>query len=65
MKSLQCFSSVAARNPKLDYGKVRRTHSSRVLRPGSNVCSEHMNDWQYLSQGDLIEGNEFFSKSKS
>ena len=35
------------------------------LRPESNVCSEHMNDWEYLSLGDLIEQNEFFSKSKS
>ena len=32
--------------------------------PGSKVCSEHMNDWQYLSLGDL-EQNEFFPKSKS
>ena len=37
---------------------------SRVLRPGSKVCSENMNDWQYLSLGDL-EQNEFFPKSKS
>ena len=37
---------------------------SRGLRPGSKVCSENMNDWQYLSLGDL-EQNEFFPKSKS
>ena len=37
---------------------------SRGLRPGSKVCSEHMNDWQYLSLGDQ-EQNEFFPKSKS
>ena len=35
--------------------------SLRGLRPGSKVCSEHMNDWQYLSLGDL-EQNEFFPK---
>ena len=35
---------------------------SRGLRPGSKVCSEYMNDWQYLSLGDL-EQNEFFLKS--
>ena len=29
--------------------------------PGSKVCSEHMNDWQYLSPGDL-EQNEFSPK---
>ena len=23
------------------------------FRPGSKVCSENMNDWQYLSLGDL------------
>ena len=28
------------------------------------MCSEHMNDWQYLSLGDQ-EQNEFFPKSKS
>ena len=32
---------------------------SRGLRPGLKVCSEHMNDWQYLSLGDL-EQDEFF-----
>ena len=37
---------------------------SRSLRPGSKVCSEHKNDWQYLSLGDLQQ-NEFFPKSKS
>ena len=31
------------------------------LRPGSKVCSEHMDDWQYLSLGDL-EQNEFSTK---
>ena len=30
-----------------------RFSNSRGLRPGSKVCSEHMNDWQYLSLGDL------------
>ena len=30
----------------------------------SKVCSEHMNDWQYLSLGNL-EQKEFFPKSKS
>ena len=36
---------------------------SKGLRPGSKVCSEHMNDWQYLSLGDL-ESNKmiFFPK---
>ena len=37
---------------------------SRGLRPGSKVCSEHKNDWQYLSLGDLQQ-NKFFPKSKS
>ena len=37
---------------------------ARGLRPGSKVCSEHMNDWQYLTLGDLEE-NEVFPKSKS
>ena len=37
--------------------------TSRGLRLGSKECSEHMNDWQYLSPGDL-EQNEFFLKSK-
>ena len=23
--------------------------TQRVLRPGSKMCSEHMNNWQYLS----------------
>ena len=27
--------------------------SSRGLRPGSKVCSEHMNDWHSFSLGDL------------
>ena len=31
------------------------------LRAGPKVCSEHMNDWQYLSLGDL-EQNEFSPK---
>ena len=31
------------------------------LRPGPKVCSEHMNDWQYLWLGDL-EQNEFSPK---
>ena len=40
---------------------VLSSHSSyRGLRPGSKECSEHKNDWQYLSLGDL-EPNEFFS----
>ena len=39
---------------------VKRT-SLRGLRPGLKVCSEHMNDWQYLSLGDL-EQDEFFPK---
>ena len=38
--------------------------SSRGLRPGSKVCSEHKHDWQYLSLGDL-EPSEFFPKSIS
>ena len=29
------------------------TSYRRGLWPGSKVCSEHMNDWQYLSLGDL------------
>ena len=37
---------------------------SRGLRPGSKMCSEQMNNWQYLSIGDL-EQNELFPKSKS
>ena len=37
---------------------------SRGSRLGSKVCSEHMNDWQYLSLGHL-EQNEFFPKTKS
>ena len=37
---------------------------SRSLRPGSKECSEHKNDWQYLSLGDLQQ-NELFPKSKS
>ena len=37
---------------------------SRGLRLGSKACSENINDWQYLSLGDL-EQNEFFPKSKS
>ena len=37
---------------------------SRGLRPGSKKCSEHMNNWQYLSSGDL-EQNELFPKSES
>ena len=37
---------------------------SEGLRPGSKACSENMNDWQYLSLGDL-EQNAFFPKSKS
>ena len=45
-------------------GVLSTAKFSRGLRPGSKVCSEHMNDWQYLSLGDL-EQNEFFPKSKS
>ena len=37
---------------------------SRGLRPGSKVCSEHMNDWQFLSLGDL-ELKEIFPESIS
>ena len=36
---------------------------SRSLRLGPKVCSEHKNDWQYLSPGDLQQ-NEFFPESK-
>ena len=32
---------------------VKEFASSRGLRPGSTVCSEHMNDLQDLSPGDL------------
>ena len=32
----------------------------RGLRPGSEVCSKRMDDWQCLSLGDL-EQNDFFS----
>ena len=42
-----------------DFSKQKDILNSRDLRPGSKVCSEHMNDWQYLSQGDL-EQTEFF-----
>ena len=42
---------------------IQWTHS-RGLRPGSKKCSEHMNNWQYLSSGDL-EQNELFPKSES
>ena len=34
---------------------------SKGLRLVSKVCSEHKNDWQYLSLGDLEE-NEIFPK---
>ena len=37
---------------------------SRGLIRRSKVCSQHMNDWQYLSLGNL-EQKEFFPKSKS
>ena len=40
------------------------TNVSRVLRPGSKMCSENINKWQYLSLGNL-EQNELFPKSKS
>ena len=43
-------------------GVLSTAKFTRGLRPGSKVCSEHMNDWQYLSLGDL-EQNEFFLKS--
>ena len=49
---------------------LRATRTSRnkdlkgFIRPGSKMCFEHMNNWQYLSLGDL-EQNELFSKSKS
>ena len=29
--------------------------ASRGLRPGSKVCSEHMNDWRHLSLRDLVQ----------
>ena len=35
---------------------------SRGLKPGSKGCSEHMNDWQYLSLGDLDKMNFFSPK---
>ena len=41
--------------------KEARPDISRGLRPGSKVCSEYMNDWKYLSLGDL-EQNEFSPK---
>ena len=34
--------------------------NSSGLMSGSKACSENMNDWQYISLGDL-EQNEFFS----
>ena len=42
-------------------GLIRTLNSLLLkgLRPGLKVCSEHMNDWQYLSLGDL-EQDEFF-----
>ena len=39
----------------------KETDISRVLRPGSKVCSENMNDLHNLSQGGL-EQNEFSPK---
>ena len=41
-----------------------RTVQLKGFKPVSKVCSEHMNDRQYLSLGDL-EQNEFFPESKS
>ena len=38
--------------------------SREGVRPGLKACSENMNDWQYLSLGDLKQ-NEFSPKSKS
>ena len=40
---------------------LRKAYISRGLRPGLKVCSEHINDWQYLSLGDL-EQDDFFPK---
>ena len=37
---------------------------SRGLRPGSKMCAEHMENWQYLSLGDL-EKKKLFPRSKS
>ena len=45
-------------------GTRDRQHVSRGLWPGSKVCSEHMNDWQYLLLGGLKQ-HEFFPKIKS
>ena len=44
--------------------KTPGRYYSRSLRPGSKVCSEHIDDWQYLSLGDQ-EQNEGFPKGKS
>ena len=46
------------------FAPIRGVINSRGLRPGSKARFENMNDWQYLSQGDLKQ-NEFFPKSKS
>ena len=45
-------------------GARDRQHVLMGVCPGSKVCSEHMNDWQYLSIGGLKQ-NEFFPKIKS
>jgi len=39
-------------------------NGSRGLRPVTKGFSEYMNDWQYLSLGDM-EQNDFFPESKS
>ena len=49
--SFSVFSDSACR-------RLRLANTSRGLRPGSKVHSEHLNDWQYLSLGDL-EQTEF------
>ena len=50
------YSSSLWRTGTVVFAKFNK---SRGLRPGSKVCSEHMNDWQYLSLGNL-EQNEVF-----
>ena len=38
--------------------------ASRGLRPGSKVCSEHMNDWRHLSLRDLVQREIFPPKNE-